>query len=145
MASCKLQQAKQGFAPKECPPQAGRDRRSSSWTPTTSRRWCAARILEEVEEVARGSSPEIDVEHEFERGSASFTSVARLVYEKANLLVRRPGEPALLAKRPRRSNDGRDALGARLEAADEPDDTNVSLHRRDDHSSHRGYRPVPKL
>ena len=61
---------------------------------------------------------------------ASFT---RVVDEEADLLVGRPGQPALLAEAPRRANNGRDALGAGLEAADEPNDPHVRPHRRDDH------------
>jgi hypothetical protein len=69
-------------------------------------------VVGEMPHVARRTRAEIDLEEEPRGCTPAFASFTCVAYEKADLLVRRPGRPAFLAEAPRRTGEGRDAVGA---------------------------------
>jgi hypothetical protein len=92
-----------------------------------------AGVVDQVEQIARRTSAEIDLEEELRRHAAALASLAGGMDENTDLLVRRSCDPDALAITTGRSHDIGDDGGPRLEPPDETHDADIDDRSGPDH------------
>ncbi len=94
---------------------------------------CTAGVVDQVEQIARRTSAEIDLEEDLRRHAAALASLTGGMDENTDLLVRRSCDPDALAITTGRSHDIGDDRGPRLEPPDETHDADIDDRSGPDH------------